>query len=127
MKYLDHAEIIFNNGEKMRIGVNYISAVDVRGAKEDMLWEYKGGYPTKEDTKVYTADSFVMSFADTFKTAMFAEGNDGVYCVDRLTKDDVAEIHLYGVKAGEYVFKTTGHNIGLMVEPAISLVVTNCR
>ena len=123
MKYLDHAEIVFNNGERMRIGVNYIDTVNVKGAKENMLWEYKGGYPTKDDTKVYTVDSFILVFADTFKTAMFVEGsNEGLSCVDRLAKGDVSEVHLYGVKAGEYVFKTDDCNVhfGMDSKPALS-------
>lgn len=66
MTYLDHADIRFTNGEVMRIGPNFISEVNVAGAKEDMCWVNYGDGAEKGAAKEFICDNLTFVFAPAF-------------------------------------------------------------
>ena len=111
MTYLDHADIRFTNGEVMRIGPNFISEVNVAGAKEDMRWVNNGDGAEKSAAKEFTCDAMSFYFASNFLNSTFAESKEEVKpnAVDRIKDgNDIGAIVLYGKKAGEYVVKLLG-------------------
>lgn len=111
MTYLDHADIRFTNGEVMRIGPNFISEVNVAGAKEDMCWVNYGDGAEKGAAREFTCDVMSFYFAPNFFNSIFAESKEEVKpnAVDRIEDgNDIEAIALYGKKAGEYVVKLLG-------------------
>ena len=111
MTYLDHADIRFANGEVMRIGPNFISEVNVFGAKEDMRWVNLGDGAEKGNAREFTCDFMGFYFAPNFLNSTFAESKEEVKpnAVARIKDgNDVDAITLYGKKAGEYVVKLWG-------------------
>ena len=111
MTYLDHADIRFANGEVMRIGPNFISEVNVYGAKEDMCWVNYGDGAEKGNAREFTCDFMNFYFAPNFFNSTFAESKEEVKpnAVARIKDgNDVEVIVLYGKKAGEYVVKLYG-------------------
>lgn len=106
MTYLDHADIRFANGEVMRIGPNFISEVNVVGAKEDMHWVNHGDGAEKSNAREFTCEAMSFYFAPNFLNSTFAESKEEVKpnAVARIKDgNDVEAIVLYGKKAGEYV------------------------
>ena len=111
MTYLDHADIRFTNGEVMRIGPNFISEVNVAGAKEDMRWVNNGDGAEKDAAREFTCDVMSFYFAPNFLNSIFAESKEEVKpnAVARIKDgNDIESIALYGKKAGEYVVKLLG-------------------
>lgn len=111
MTYLDHAYIRFANGEVMRIGPNFISEVNVSGAKENMRWENHGDGAEKGNAREFTCDAMNFYFAPNFLNSTFAESKEEVKpnAVARIKdSNDVNAIALYGKKAGEYVVNLYG-------------------
>lgn len=110
MTYLDHADIRFTNGEVMRIGPNFISEVNVAGAKEDMCWVNNGDAAEKDAAREFTCDNLTFVFAPAFYNSTFAESNVDVKTNAVLRIEggkDVESVILYGKKAGKYVFKVS--------------------